>query len=123
MKRKTKSIAIASLLAALGLSCVGAATVGVVENIMSSNVQAQEVQNVAKIGDQSYTSLADALTAAKTMTGDVTVMVEGKMTLNTSFTGSYDSISFVGASDDAEICLQITGYITGGNKNAAVLLG
>lgn len=69
----------------------------------------------AQIGDETYETLADALAAAKTMTGDVVVEIYDKVTLATEFSGSYDSIKFVGVEDDAEIYMDVQGsiYATG----------
>ena len=72
-----------------------------------------------KIGETSYDSLADALAAANAMTGDVTVEVYGKVTLNSALAGNYSSIKFVGKEDDAEIYLDVQGYITATGKNVA----
>ena len=74
---------------------------------------------VAKIGDTGYATLADALTAAKTMTGNVTVEIYDKVTLNAALTGSFDSIEFVGMDTDAEIYLDVQGYITATGKKVA----
>ena len=74
---------------------------------------------VAKIGETSYASLAEALTAASAMSGDVTVEVYDKVTLNTSFSGSYSSINFVGKDTDAEIYLDVQGYITATGKKVS----
>ena len=74
---------------------------------------------VAKIGETSYASLAEALTAASAMSGDVTIEVYDKVTLNTSFSGSYSSINFVGKDTDAEIYLDVQGYITATGKKVS----
>ena len=74
---------------------------------------------VAMIGQNVYTSLADALTAASAMSGDVTIEIYEKVTLNQSLSGSYSSINFVGEDDDAEIYLDVQGYITATGKNVA----
>lgn len=74
----------------------------------------------AKIGETEYSTFGDALTAAGEMSGDVTVEVYGKVTLNTAFSGSYSSINFVGAEDtDAEIYLDVQGYITATDKKVS----
>jgi len=64
-----------------------------------------------------YDSLDAALDAA--MTGDVTVEIYDKVTLNTALSGSYDSIKFVGKDTDAEIYLDVQGYITANGKKVA----
>ncbi len=86
--------------------------------ILVTTVSAIEAQPsvAAKIGDASYASLADALDATKTMTGDVTVEIYDKVTLNMSLSGSYDSITFVGKTENAEIYLDVQGYITATGK-------
>ena len=77
------------------------------------------------IGTQKFATLADALAAASTMTGDVTVVINEKVTLNQALTGSYSSIKFVGPSTvaravtTAEIYLDVQGYITAAGKNVA----
>ena len=74
---------------------------------------------VAKIDEQGYETLAEALTAAKTMTGNVTVELYDKVTLNSSLSGSFDSIKFIGKSEAAEIYLDVQGYITATGKKVA----
>ena len=63
--------------------------------------------------------LTEALTAAQSMTGDVTVEIYDKVTLNQSLAGNYDSIEFVGKADVAEIYLDVQGYITATGKTVA----
>ncbi len=89
--------------------------------ILVTTVSAIEAQPsvAAKIGDESYESLADALDATETMTGDITVEIYEKVTLNQSLTGSYDSITFVGKDADAEIYLDVQGYITAVGKSVS----
>ncbi|MBQ8759849.1 MAG: right-handed parallel beta-helix repeat-containing protein [Bacteroidales bacterium] len=72
-----------------------------------------------KIGNNEYETLSAALTAANSMTGDVTVEIYDKVTLNTAFSGSYSSINFVGKDTDAEIYLDVQGYITATGKEVA----
>ncbi len=60
--------------------------------------------------------LNEALAAAATMTGDVTIEIYDKVTLNQSLSGSYDSITFVGKTASAEIYLDVQGYITASGK-------
>ena len=65
---------------------------------------------VAKIGGAEYTNFADALNAAKAMTGSVTVEIYEKVTLDGPLSGNFSSISFVGKDTDAEIYLDIQDY-------------
>ena len=74
---------------------------------------------VAKIGDIEYDSLQEAIDAAKSLTGDVTVEILGKVSLKTSIGGSFDSIKFVGKNDNAEIYMDIQGYIEAPGKKVA----
>ena len=78
---------------------------------------------LAKIGTEEYTSFADALEAAKSMTGDVTVEICAKVTMNQPLAGSYTSIKFVGPktrnNTEAEIYLDVQGYITATGKKVA----
>ena len=78
-----------------------------------------EETGVAKIGDTYYTTFDEALTATSAMSGNVTVEIYDKVTLNKSLTGSYDSITFVGKTDAAEIYLEVQGYITATGKDVA----
>lgn len=74
---------------------------------------------VAKIGNTSYETIDEAITAANAMTGSVTVELYGKVEYTDStpdLIGSYDKISFVGKTDDAEISITrngSNGYISG----------
>ena len=86
---------------------------------VNATVNAPAPAYVAKIGEQGYETLAAALEATKTMTGDVTVEIYEKVTLNGPFTGSYSSINFVGKDTDAEIYLDIQGYIEAAGKKVA----
>ena len=79
----------------------------------------EEIDCVAKIGETIYSTFGDALTAAGKMSGDVTVEVYDKVTLNTAFSGSYSSINFVGKDTDAEIYLDVQGYITATGKKVS----
>ena len=74
---------------------------------------------VAKIGETAYSTFGEALNAAGQMSGDVTVEVYDKVTLNTAFSGSYSSINFVGKDTDAEIYLDVQGYITATGKKVS----
>ena len=77
---------------------------------------------VAVINGTGYPTLAEAITAANGMTGDVTVEIYGKAEYTAAtadLTGAYDSISFVGKTDDAEISITrdgSNGYISGSNQ-------
>ena len=110
MHNKTRKLAILSLCMALVLSCVIAFVP------QASKAIAQETA-VAQIGDTQYDSFAEALAAANATTGNVTVKVLKKVTLNTSLEGSYDSLTFIGEGEDAEIYLDVQGYITATGKN------
>lgn len=85
----------------------------------TENGTMEETTFVAKIGSTTYATFADALAAANAMTGDVTVEVYDKVTLNTAFSGSYSSINFVGKDTDAEIYLDVQGYITATGKKVS----
>ena len=74
---------------------------------------------VAKINNVGYATLAAALEAASAMTGDVTVEIYDRVTLNQSLSGSYSSITFIGKDTDAEIYLDVQGYITATGKTVA----
>ena len=82
-----------------------------------------KLPTVAKIGAEEYSYLADALNAAKSMTGDVTVEICAKVTMNQALTGSYSSIKFVGPqtrnNTEAEIYLDVQGYIEAPGKQVA----
>jgi len=93
--------------------------VAMILSTMSFNVFAEETTYVAKIGDVSYESFSDALAAAKLMTDEVTVEIYDKVTLNSSLSGDYSSIKFVGKSASAEIYLDVQGYITATGKAVA----
>ena len=82
-------------------------------------VQGEVKVYVAYINGTGYETFAEAMTAASAMTGDVTVEICDKVTLNTSLSGSYDSIKFVGTDTDAEIYLDVQGYITATGKKVA----
>ena len=79
-------------------------------------IPAVVVSYVAFIDGVGYESLADALAAASAMSGDVVVEIYDKVTLAQSLTGSYDSISFVGKDTDAEIYLDVQGYVEAAGK-------
>ncbi len=110
MHNKTKRLAILSLCVAFALSCV-------IALVPQTSKAIAEETTVAQIGDTQYDSFADALSAAKATTGDVTVTVLKKVTLNTSLEGSYDSLTFIGEGEDAEIYLDVQGYITATDKS------
>ena len=85
--------------------------------IAAANVaKVDNTDAVAVIGKQGYKTFAEALTAAKAMTGDVTVEIHDKVTLNSALSGNYSSITFVGKDTDAEIYLEVQGYITATGK-------
>ena len=77
----------------------------------------------ARIGEPanytSYKTFAEALTAAGNMTGDVTVDILEKVTMKNNLSGNYSSIEFVGKDTDAEIYLDVQGYITATGKKVA----
>lgn len=83
------------------------------------NQKVAENSKVAVINGVIYTSLEDALTASKTMTGDVVVEIYDKVILKTNITGSFDTIKFVGKNEKAEIYLDVQGYITAHGKKVA----
>lgn len=78
-----------------------------------------EPSYAAMIGTQGYETFAEALSAAKTMTGDVVVEIYDKVTLDTDLSGSFDSIKLVGKDADAEVYLDVLGYITATGKKVA----
>lgn len=74
---------------------------------------------VAVINGTIYSTFDEALEVAKSLTGDVTVEILGKVSLKTSIGGSFDSIKFVGKNDNAEIYMDIQGYIEAPGKKVA----
>ena len=88
-------------------------------SILAVPGMAAETDNTLTVGNEGGLTLPEALNQAASMTGDVTVEIYGQVTLNTSLSGSYDSIKFVGKDADAEIYLDITGYITATGKKVA----
>ncbi len=66
-----------------------------------------------------YETIADAIAAAKALTGDVVVEIYDKVTLNVNLDGSYDKLTFVGKTATAEIYLEVQGYITATGKSVA----
>ena len=76
----------------------------------------------AKIGNQGYTSFNEAITAANTMSGQVTVEIYGTVDYSTTtanLTGSYDKITFIGKTADAKISItrnSSAGYISGNDN-------
>lgn len=84
-----------------------------------SVVLADDVPCVAKIGERQFASLADAVAAAKKMTGNVTITILGKIDLTGSFTGntlSYDlsdsgitSLTIQGSGESASFTSGIDG--------------
>lgn len=107
MISKTKSLTIFTLLMALFITF----SLGLL-NVMNKNVHADNAIVVAKIGDNTYESIDEAISVANTMAGSVEVEIYGKVNYSSTtanLTGEYDSISFVGMSNDAEICISRTG--------------
>lgn len=92
---------------------------GVILDYIKLTGAAPAAEPVAKIGETPYTSFADALNAAKSMTGNVTVEIYEKVTMNQALAGSYNSINFVGKDTDAEIYLDVQGYTTATGKKVA----
>jgi len=92
--------------------------------VYAGTVEGGNVSFTNKAGFSTFTvttgnGLTAALNEAKTMTGDVVVEIYDKVTLNQSLSGSYDSITFVGKDTDAEIYLDVQGYITATGKKVA----
>ena len=74
----------------------------------------------AEVNGVKYATLEAAINAIKTMTGDVTVEIYDKVTLNYGFGGSFTSIKFVGKTANAEIYLEpVGGYAEFAGKNIA----
>ena len=94
--------------------------------LLTDDSEADSTTNLVKIGDNWYSSLDEALTAAGSMSGEVTVEIYGKVEYSSStpnLAGSYDSITFVGKVAEAEISLTKTGgsgYISGQPGNVKV---
>ena len=90
---------------------------GTTDLVVSGTVTVNEnLGSVAKVGDTGYTDFSAALEAAKSTSGAVTVEIYAKVTLNENLSGNYDSIKFVGKDADAEIYLDVQGYITATGK-------
>ena len=88
----------------------------------TTNGSAIDFTNVvteAMIGTTKFKTFAEALSAAAAMTGDVTVKILEKVTLNSTLSGSYTSIKFVGEGETAEIYLNVQGYIEAPGKKVA----
>ncbi len=94
-------------------------TLSIVLGTIGVPVFAEEVTASAKIGDESYATLSDALSAASRVSDEVVVEIYDKVTLNESLSGNYTSIKFVGKDTDAEIYLDVQGYITAPGKTVA----
>ena len=81
---------------------------------------------VASVNGITYATFAEALTAANALAGDVTVEIYGKVEYadaTASLTGAYDSITFIGMTDDAEISITrngSNGYISGDGNDCVV---
>ena len=78
--------------------------------LITGSVGVASAQIVAKIGDDTYSTFADALTAANNMTGDVTVEIygAGEFTDGMELNGSYTSINFIGNNDEAKLTVNQT---------------
>ena len=65
---------------------------------------------IAKIGDDSYSTLAESVAAANGMTGDVTVEIygAGEFTDGMELNGSYTSINFIGKNAEAKLTVNQT---------------
>ncbi|MBQ7225534.1 MAG: hypothetical protein IJX02_02905 [Clostridia bacterium] len=74
---------------------------------------------VASVNGITYATFAEALTAANALTGDVTVEIFDKVTWNVALSGNYTSITFVGKDTDAEMYLEVQGYLTATGKKVA----
>ena len=88
--------------------------------------QITENRTKAKINGVPYFTFDEAIAAANAMTGDVVVEIYAKVEYSSAtpnLTGAYDSISFVGKTADAEICITrngSNGYISGDGNDCAV---
>ena len=89
------------------------------EELLDAEGSEEEQLSAVMIENQGYATLSDALTAASAMTGNVEVWILDKVTLNSSLSGSFDSIKFMGMAADAEIYLDVQGYITATGKKVA----
>ena len=94
-------------------------TLSIVLGTIGVPVFAEEVTASAKIGGESYATLSDALSKASSMSDEVVVKIYDKVTLDESLSGNYTSIKFVGKDTDAEIYLDVQGYITAPGKTVA----
>ena len=83
------------------------------------SVSTSNIVYVANINGVDYKTFAEALAAASAMTGDVTIEIYDKVTLAQNLSGSFDSIKFVGKDTDAEIYLDVQGYIMATGKTVA----
>lgn len=90
-------------------------------DIIANGVMMMDASDgVARIGNTVYPTLNEAITAANSMTGDVTITILGKAEYNDAspdLSGAYDSINFVGVGESAEIWINrngSNGYISGG---------
>ena len=97
----------------------GGQTVGIYEYYKDETLTELADTRPVKIGNTYYATLAEAIAVAKTMTGDVVVEINDEVTLNAPLTGSFDSIKFVGKDTDAEIYLDVQGYIEAPGKKVA----
>lgn len=78
--------------------------------LITGSVGVASAQIVAKIGDDTYSTLAEALTAANGMTGDVIVEIygAGEFTDGMELNGSYTSINFIGKNAEAKLTVNQT---------------
>lgn len=85
-----------------------------------------EVFVPAKVNGVGYATFAEALVAANGMTDDVVVEINGKVEYTDAtpnLTGAYDSITFIGNTEDAEISITrngSNGYISGVGDDCTV---
>lgn len=115
---KTLNLNEGSTLEAANITTAGTGSVKI-DGVQAEISGGQAFIPVAKIGEKGYETLADALEATKTMTGDVTVEILDKVTFNQPLIGSYSSINFVGKAENAEMYLDVQGYITATGKKVS----
>lgn len=98
MKQKYFIPALVAMLSCFVLS-VNAAVAAPAETDTDGNTY------VAKIGDNTYETFSDAITAAKAMTDSVTMEIYGEVEFvnGIELTGNYTSISFIGKADSAKM--------------------
>lgn len=103
MKQKNFIFALVAMLSCFVLS-VNAAVAAPAETDTDGNAY------VAKIGDNTYETFSNAITAAKALTGNVTMEIYGEVEFvdGIELTGSYTSISFIGKADGAKMTVNQT---------------